>query len=438
MWLNPLNPIRNLSHKLEILVHGRLWLQVLIGLFVGLTVGLLLGPDYGFVSKEKSAVIVEWLAIPGYIFLRLIKMIIIPLVIASVIRGIGARHDLQKLRSTGIKLIVYILITTILAIVIGIFLASWLKPGSYVDLNGHTTNITTSKTVPVATSDISLKKDDLVTSIPSMITGLIPTNPLNAILNSEMLGIVIFSIIIGIAMATLPNRRMSPVLKLLDGVLRISMTIVKWAMFLAPWAVFGLIAKTASYVGIKTLFGMSIYIITVLLGLAALLVIYYLIVLISRRINLIEFAKKISKVQLLAFSTSSSAAVMPLSIHTAEEELDVDTATAELVMPVATTMNMAGTALYQAIALIFLAQMAGVELALGQLILVIITLVASAIGAPGTPGVSVIVLATIAENMGIPTSGMILIIGVDRILDMFRTSLNVTGDLTASVVLNKN
>lgn len=435
MWLNPLNPIRNLSHKLEILVHGRLWLQVLIGLFLGLIVGLLLGPDYGFISKEKSAVIVEWLAIPGYIFLRLIKMIIIPLVIASVIRGIGARHDLQKLRSTGIKLIAYILITTTLAIVIGIFLASWFKPGSYVSLPKDQISMTTS----VSTSpSVSLKKADLVTNIPSMITGLIPTNPMDAILRSEMLGIVIFSIIIGIAMATLPNRRMSPVLKLLDGVLRISMTIVKWAMFLAPWAVFGLIAKTASYVGIQTLFGMSIYMGTVILGLLMLLIIYYLIVLASRKINVLDFARKITKVQLLAFSTSSSAAVMPLSIHTAEEELDVDTATAELVMPVATTMNMAGTALYQAIALMFLAQMAGVELALGQLILVIITLVASAIGAPGTPGVSVIVLATIAENMGIPTAGMILIVGVDRILDMFRTSLNVTGDLAASVILNKN
>ena len=192
MWLNPLNPIRNLSHKLEILVHGRLWLQVLIGLFLGLIVGLLLGPDYGFISKEKSAVIVEWLAIPGYIFLRLIKMIIIPLVIASVIRGIGARHDLQKLRSTGIKLIAYILITTTLAIVIGIFLASWFKPGSYVSLPKDQISMTTS----VSTSpSVSLKKADLVTNIPSMITGLIPTNPMDAILRSEMLGIVIFSII---------------------------------------------------------------------------------------------------------------------------------------------------------------------------------------------------------------------------------------------------
>lgn len=430
MLLNVFTPFRNLSHKLEILVRGKLWLQVIIGLLLGLIVGILLGPNYQLVAPEKTAVIMEWLAIPGYVFLRLIKMIVIPLVVASIIRGIGARSDLKKLRSTGIKLLFFILMTTTLAIIIGIFLASILKPGTYVDLP-------IEKVSSIALSTGTTEVSSIFMSFPSLLTGLIPENPFGAILNAEMIGVVVFSLLIGIAIATLPNRRISTVLKLLDGTVNISMTIVKWAMFLAPLAVFGLIAKMASQVGLQTLFGMSVYMAAVIIGLAILLIVYYLLIIIFSKKNIFSFARDIAGAQLLAFSTTSSAAVMPLSIRTAEEKLGVDNPTAEMVIPIGATMNMAGTALYQAIALMFLAQMAGIDFTLGQLVLVIVTLVASAIGVAGTPGAGVIILATIAANIGIPTTGMVLIIGVDRILDMFRTSLNVTGDLTASVLFAK-
>lgn len=432
-FLSPVKPIKDLAHKLEILIMSRLWIQVIIGLILGLLVGLVLGPDFQLFDAGKTAIVMEWFALPGYLFLQLIKMIVVPLVVASIIRGIGAHKDLIQLRTTGLKLMLYIVSTTLIAIGIGIFLSLQLQPGTFVDIPSLMNE--KEALMPMPTPEI-LSTSDLAQKLPAMLIGLIPDNPFVSILNTEMLGIVVFSILIGFAFATRPKRKVSSMLNLLGGIIDISMTIVRWAMFLAPFAVFGLTAKMASQVGLKTLIGMSVYTLTVILGLFIVLILYYLIILLFRK-NPLIFAKEVFSLQLLAFSTSSSAAVMPLSIRTAEEKLNVETETAELIIPIGATMNMAGTALYQSTALVFLAQIAGVSLTPGQLVIIALTLTASSIGAPGTPGVGVIILAAIAGNFGIPTGGMALILGVDRILDMFRTSLNVTGDLTACYILNK-
>jgi Na+/H+-dicarboxylate symporter len=183
---------------------------------------------------------------------------------------------------------------------------------------------------------------------------------------------------------------------------------------------------------------MGVYAGTVLAGLVALLLLYYLLVAILGRMDPFTFIRKVAPVQLLAFSTSSSVAVMPVSIRTAEEKLRVDSSVSHVVVPLGTTINMAGTALYQSIALIFLAQVSGIQLSLSQMVLAVVMLVAASIGAPGTPGVGVIILGTIAANLGIPVEGMALILGFDRILDMCRTSVNVTGDLAACVILDRS
>lgn len=204
---------------------------------------------------------------------------------------------------------------------------------------------------------------------------------------------------------------------------------------LAPWAVFGLMAQLVSRVGFNTILGMGVYVITVLVGLLILILVYFVLITFFTRIGPLEFASKIASVQLLAFSTSSSAAVMPLTINTAVTKLKIPPNIANLVIPLGATVNMAGTALYQGVAMVFLADMAGVALSLSEIILIILTLVASSIGSPGTPGVGIVILANIAGNFGIPTEGMVLIMGVDRILDMSRTTVNVTGDLTACLLL---
>ncbi|WP_417589147.1 dicarboxylate/amino acid:cation symporter [Pararhodobacter oceanensis] len=212
------------------------------------------------------------------------------------------------------------------------------------------------------------------------------------------------------------------------------MNIVKWAMFLAPFAVFGLMAQLVMRMGFETMIGISGYVGTVLLGLALLLAFYLLIAFVFARITPVRFVQAAGSNLLLAFSTSRSSAVMPVTIQSARQ-LGVPENIANLVVPLGATMNMAGTALYQAVAILFLAQLAGIEPTPIQIAVVVGTLVASSIGAPGTPGVSIAILVSVATNMGIPVEGMVIILGVDRLLDMCRTSVNVTGDLIAAVLL---
>ncbi len=215
------------------------------------------------------------------------------------------------------------------------------------------------------------------------------------------------------------------------------MTVVRWAMVLAPFAVFGLMARITIKIGLEALLGMAAYVGTVLLGLFFLLIFYMLIVTFLGNKNPFDFLKKIREVQLLAFSTSSSAAVMPLSMKTAEEKLKIRPSITQFLIPFGATIIMDGKALYQGVATVFLAQVYGVDLGVTFLLLIIVTAVGASIGTPATPGVGIIILATVLRSAGIPSSGVVLIIGVDRILDMSRTMLNVTGDLTACTVMDR-
>jgi Na+/H+-dicarboxylate symporter len=252
-----------------------------------------------------------------------------------------------------------------------------------------------------------------------------------------MLPIVIFTIIFGIALINIKPKQSEPLLEVLSSLQDVCITIVKWAMVLAPIAVFGLITKVTSQFGIDTLSGLGAYMLTVILGLLILVIVYLLIVYFIVKENPFRFLSNIRDVQLLAFSTSSSAVVMPISIKTAEEKLKVRPSIAQFIIPLGTTINMDGTALYQAVATIFLAQVYGVNIGLTALLFLIVTIVGASIGTPGTPGVGIVILAVILTSVGIPLLGIALIIGVDRILDMCRTAVNVTGDLTASLFINK-
>lgn len=208
-------------------------------------------------------------------------------------------------------------------------------------------------------------------------------------------------------------------------------------MRLVPYAVFGLIAQLVMSVGMSSLSGIGMYVITVLIGLLILLVMYMMIVAFIGRRNPITFLKEIRDVQLLAFSTTSSAAVMPLSIKTAQNKLGISKSISNFLIPVGATINMDGTALYQCISTVFIAQVYDLELSLASLLVIILTIVAASIGTPSIPGGGVVILASVLQGAGIPAEGIILIIGVDRILGMFRTAVNVTGDLTACIVFEK-
>ena len=428
--ISPVRSLKSLTNNIQGLIEGKLWAKVLIGLVVGMILGILLGPDIGFITPEHTLVITSWLALPGQIFLRLVKMIIIPLVFSSIIIGLVSSGNPEFLKKIGPKLIVYFTITTTLAIIIGFTVAFLIKPGMYIDSSQITITQEHIKVAPTEPTQ--------TTTFPEQIVNILPDNPLQTMLSGEMLGVVIFTIIIGIALLAIDNQYAEPLVRLLEAVQQICLTIVRWAMELAPLAVFGLMTQITSQIGLEALAGLGLYVITVLVGLVLLILVYNLIIWLFSNHQPSKFMRSIKEVQVLAFSTSSSAAVMPLSIKTAEDNLNVHPNIAQFLIPVGSTINMDGTAMYQAVATVFLAQVFGVELSLATLILVVIITVGSSIGAPATPGVGVVILATILETIGIPGSGIALILGVDRILDMSRTVANVTGDLTACVFFDKN
>ena len=431
MFDTEIKSLKSLNHYLRKLVENRLWLKVIIALFLGVGVGLLLSPQNGWITKSTADALGNWLALPGMLFLKLVQMIMIPLIVASIITGI-ASNDKENLKRLGGSVFLYFISTTIISVTIGTILALLFRPGKYLHQQAEVDHANTLAGT-AESSELSFGLND----IPNAITNLLPENPLASMVTGEMLSIVIFTIIIGVAVLSLTDNFLKPVKLLLGAIQEICMTVVKWAMLLVPVAVFGLMAQLTSSVGLNSLAGLGFYVLVVLIGLLILVSIYLVLVSILGRSNPFKFLRKITDVQLLAFSTTSSAAVMPLSLKTAEEELKVDASISNFIIPIGTTVNMDGTALYQTITTLFIAQAYGLEMGLLNVIVIVITIVAASIGTPAIPGGGVVILASVLSSVGIPAEGIIIIIGVERLLGMFRSAVNVTGDLTACMVFNR-
>ncbi|MEJ2115460.1 MAG: dicarboxylate/amino acid:cation symporter [Gammaproteobacteria bacterium] len=426
-------PLKRLSAQLYSLVEKRLWLKVLIAMVLGLAVGIIVGPTVGIVRTDLSILIGNWLALPGQLFLATIQMIVIPLVFASIILGIASSEDVNQLKKLGSIVSIYFIITTAIAALIGIVVA-------LISLTSKTLSIDISPaTSPSAQAiePIETVNPPRVDDLPQVLIELLPGNPLSSMVEGQMLQIVIFALIFGIALVAMPPTQSKPLLELLGSLQQVCMMIVKWAMWLAPIAVFGLMARLTSQVGINALIGMLHYVLTVIFALLLLLLFYLILIYFFTRQNPIQFLKATRELLLLAFSTSSSAAVMPLSIKTAEEKLGIRGSISQFVIPLGATINMNGTALYQAVATIFLAQVYGVDISISGMLLIVTMAVGASIGSPATPGVGIVILATILNTVGIPPEGIALILGVDRILDMSRTSINVAGDIVAAKLMNK-
>jgi Na+/H+-dicarboxylate symporter len=431
MFDTEIKSLKSLNHYLLKLVESRLWLKVIIALLLGVGFGLLLSPQNGWISKETADIAGNWLALPGVLFLKLVQMIMIPLIVASIITGI-ASNDKDSLKKLGGGVLLYFLGTTIVSVSIGTILSQIFRPGRFLHqqaLKEH------NEITAVSTDEPELSFG--VETIPDAISNLLPENPLASMVSGEMLSIVIFTIIIGVAVLSLENDLLRPVKLLLSAIQEVCMTVVKWSMLLVPIAVFGLMAQLTSSVGLSSLSGLTYYVGVVLLGLLLLVIFYLGLIVLLGKANPMHFLKKIRDVQLLAFSTTSSAAVMPLSLQTAEEELKVDKTISNFIIPIGATVNMDGTALYQTITTLFIAQAYGLEMSLLNIIVVIVTIVAASIGTPAIPGGGVVILASVLGSVGIPAEGIIIIIGVERLLGMFRTAVNVTGDLTACMVFNR-
>ncbi|WP_417332955.1 dicarboxylate/amino acid:cation symporter [Halarcobacter sp.] len=409
----------------------KLWFQVLLGMILGVTFGLILSPSaFALVPEHIALNIAPWVALIGNIFLALIKMVVIPLVMSSIILGITSSQDMDTLKNLGIKIAPYFVFTTMVAVTIGIIISYIIMPGDFVSKE----ILNTISTATVAIKEVTTFNE---ISLPDLIVGLIPVNTAQAKLDGNILAFVILAIFVGIALMNMEDEDSKPMMDLAKSFQAFSMTIVQWAMKLAPYAVFGLLCSITIKIGFDAIFSMSMYVFTVLFGLFSLLCFYLIIVYSVGKVKPLDFLRRIREVQLMAFSTSSSAAVMPLSMKTAEEELNIPTPISKFVIPLGATINMDGTAIYQVIAALFLTQLFGVELSLVEVVVLALTTVGASIGAPSTPGVGIVILATILQGIGVPVEGIALILGVDRILDMCRTTINVTGDLTASIVMRR-
>lgn len=421
--------LKTLDKYLRSLIENNLWAQVLIAIFLGIITGVILGPETAWVHEETSDKLGNWLALPGNIFLKLVQMIMIPLIFSSIILGIVSSTG-EQLKKMGVRVGLYYILMTSIAIAIGVILAQLFKPGQYIYDKG-------AFEVSNEVNHENISSGSILEDIPAAILELIPSNPLQAILSGEMLSIVVFTILIGIAITQLKTKTSHAIMDILYATQELCMIVVKWAMLLIPIAVFGLIAQLTMNLGAENLAGIGMYLLIVILGLFIILLIYLTLITVVGKRNPIQFLKQIREAQLLAFSTTSSAAVMPLTMKIAEEKLDISPSVSNFLIPIGATINMDGTALYQTISALFIAQAYGLELSVPNIILMMVTIVGASIGTPSVPGGGVVVLASVLTSVGIPAEGIFIIIGVERILGMFRTVINVTGDFTACVIFDK-
>jgi Na+/H+-dicarboxylate symporter len=418
--------------QITYLIQKKLWAQVLLGLFLGLALGIFLGPETGIVQKSTAELITDWLSIPANLFLKIIQMIIVPLIFASIIRGITSAGSLEQIQKLGLGAALYFVATTAIALSIGILLVTTIMPGNFID------STLIKESFGIEDAGESIERAELtIHDIPQSIVGLVPSNPLASFMSGEMLSIIIFAIIIGVSMITLPKTSSRPILDLLESIQKITMKVVSWAMRLAPFAAFGLMAGITSKIGLSALAGLGAYMSTVVIGLFAMIIIYIIIIKVFAKRPIFSTLRMMKNPQLLAFSTSSSAAVMPISIKTAEEEMKIKPEVSQFIIPLGATINMDGTALYQIVAVFFLAQLFSIDLGITTILLIALTALAASIGTPSAPGAGIVILSTILIAAGIPPVGVILLLGVDRILDMTRTMINVTGDLTACLFFDR-
>lgn len=419
------------------LLRERLWLQVLIGMALGFGTGLLLDPDTGLVTEAFSRTAIGWIALPGQLFLGAVGFVVVPLVLASVVRGIAAGDRGESLGRIGGETMGFFLATTVIACLIG-FLIGWVvAPGALID-GGALTAAAGAEAAASAQSaaEAARAANEAAAPLTERIVSLLPSNPHRALAEGDTLQVVIVAAILGLALLRVERKTAAPLLDLMAALQAVTMVVVQVVMRFAPIAVFGLMARLAADLGLQAAAGLAVYVGCVVLGLALLMAVYLGL---AWRIGgwaPMRFLRTAREALLLAFSTSSSAAVMPVSLKTAEQGLRVRESVSRFVVPLGATVNMGGTALYQAIATLFLAQIFGVELGLAELGVVLVMAVGAAIGSPGAPGVGIVVLATILESVGVPAAGVALVIGVDRLLDMCRTVANVAGDLTAAVVID--
>jgi Na+/H+-dicarboxylate symporter len=395
--------------------------KILIGMAAGIILGLLLRnvfPDSQFIEEYITN---GFLHVIGTIFISSLKMLVVPLVFVSLVCGTSSLSDPSKLGRLGGKTIAFYLFTTAIALSIAILAAVIIHPGN----------------ASLANNALEFTVND-APSLSEVLINIVPTNPMRAMSEGNMLQIIIFAVIFGFAIAHIGDKG-SRVASFFNDLNDVIMRVVTLIMQLAPYGVFALMAKLSLTLGLET-FGSVVkyfFLVVAVLFIQG-LVVYPTLLKLFSGLSPLMFLRKIRNVQLFAFSTASSNATLPVTIETAEHRMGVDNKIASFTLPLGATLNMDGTAIMQGVATVFIAQVYGIDLSIMDYATVVLTATLASIGTAGVPGVGLIMLALVLNQVGLPVEGIALIIGVDRMLDMIRTAVNVTGDAVATVIIAKS
>jgi Na+/H+-dicarboxylate symporter len=382
--------------------------QILIAIVLGVVVGILFG--------EKAAHI----KIVGDLFIRLLKAIIIPLIMASMVAGIVSLGDVRKLGRIGLRTFIYYMATTTLAVGVGLILVNLMKPGVGVEIGTKTASDLSGGEVP---------------SVLSIISDIIPANLFDAMAKDKVLSIIFFSLLLGVAISSIGEKG-RPLVSLFEAFNSVMMKITNWIMRLAPFGVFALMAYTIGTMGLSVIKPLVVYMATVVIGLTIHACIT-LPVLLSAvgKYSPLKFIGDVFSAVATAFSTASSAATLPITMDCVQENTGISNKVASFVLPLGATVNMDGTALYEAVAAMFIAQAYGIDLSIGQQLVIMLTATLASIGAAAIPGAGLVTMVIVLKAVNLPLEGIGMILAVDRILDMLRTAVNVWGDACGAAVI---
>ena len=397
------------KHPLSFWTGMKLWKQILIALVAGLIVGMIFGPSAGVIKPV------------GTLFINAIKMLIVPLIFVSLVCGMTSMHDMTKMGRIGLKTIVLYLATTAVAITIGLVLGTVMQPGVGIGLEA-------AKVVEVKAAP----------SLIDVVVNLVPTNPVAAMADGNILQIIVFAILIGLAIV-IAGESGKRIKDIFDSLAEVIYKLTAIVISFAPYGVFALMAWVAGTYGLDVLLPLGKVILAVYIGcIIHAVVVYGGLLTFLARLNPIRYFQGIAEAQAVAFTTTSSSGTLPVTMSCAQKNLGVSKSVSSFVLPLGATINMDGTALYQGVCALFVAQAFGVELGFGQYLTIIMTATLASIGTAGVPGAGLIMLSLVLTSVGLPIEGVAIIAGIDRILDMARTALNVTGDGMVAVLVAKS
>lgn len=408
--------------------------QIILGLIAGIVFGIT------FLQFDGGAQwVVDWIKPFGIIFINLLKLIAIPLIIVSLIKGVSDLKDITQLSRMGLRTFLLYLCTTIAAVTIGLTFVNVIKPGGF--MKEETREQLLSSYSSDASGKLSAAEATKSQGPLQALIDIVPDNFFSAASdNGNMLQVIFFVILFGIGLIMVQADRAKPVKDFFDSCNEVILKVIDLVMLFAPYGVFALLAALVVEAPSPDVFtALGVYALTVLAGLLFMVLVFYpLLIKLFAQINPIRFFKGIAPAQLVAFSTSSSAATLPVTMERVTEHIGVDDEVSSFVCPVGATINMDGTSLYQAVAAVFIAQVMGVHLDMGDQLTIILTATLASIGSAAVPGAGLLMLIIVLESIGVPAAGVALIFAIDRPLDMCRTVVNVTGDASVATIVAKS